>query len=108
MLALAGVLYFAAEKRVTPQVLCLAIFVLVIFQLAINPELTYRGREADFPPGSLSILTQSRVLGLSELWIGVEVVKFVAGGVLAIFLIRFKSKVRARRISDPEPLARAS
>ena len=66
VLALAGLLYFAAEKRVLPQILCLAIFVLVVFQLAMNPELAYRGREADFPPGSLSLGTQERVLALGK------------------------------------------
>jgi hypothetical protein len=104
---LAGLLYFAAEKRIMPQVLCLAIFVLVVFQLAINPELTYRGREADFPPGSLSLGTQARVLALTEIWIGVEIAKFIVGSVLAAFLFSLKSKRRSRRTADPVTLVRA-
>jgi hypothetical protein len=100
VLALAGLLYFAAEKRVLPQILCLAIFVLVVFQLAMNPELAYRGREADFPPGSLSLGTQERVLALGEIWAGVEVAKFIVGGVLAALLFSFKSTRRSRRSID--------
>ncbi len=107
ILALSALLYFAAEKRVVPQILCLSIVVLVVFQLAMIPEWTYRGREADFPPGSLSLSTQSRVLALTELWIGVEVVKFIVGGVLAGFLFSYKSRRRARRNTDPVTLARA-
>ena len=60
-LLLAGVLYFAAEKRAMPQILCGLMLVLVLFQLAINPELAFRGREADFPPGSQTLGTQARV-----------------------------------------------
>lgn len=101
ILALAGLLYFAAEKRILPQVLCLAIFVLVVFQLAINPELTYRGREADFPPGSLSLGTQARALALAEIWGGVEIAKLIVGAVLAVFLFAFKSTRRTRRSVDP-------
>jgi hypothetical protein len=107
VLLLSGLLYFAAEKRIMPQILCLAIFVLVIFQLAINPELTYRGREADFPPGSLTLGTQARVLGLTEIWVGVEIAKVIVGGVLAAFLFAFKSKRRSRRTADPVTLVRA-
>jgi len=107
ILALSPLLYFAAEKRIVPQILCLSIIVLVVFQLAILPEWTYRGREADFPPGSLSLATQSRVMALMELWIGVEVVKFMVGGVLAGFLFSYKSRRRARRTTDPVTLARA-
>jgi hypothetical protein len=101
ILALAGLLYFAAEKRILPQILCLAIFVLVVFQLAINPELAYRGREADFPPGSLSLGTQARVLALAEVWAGVEIVKLIVGGVLAVILFSFRSTRRSRRSVDP-------
>jgi len=104
---LSGLLYFAAEKRVMPQVLVLAIFVLVVFQLAINPEVAYRGREADFPPGSLSLGAQGRALALTELWIGVEIAKLIAGGILAAHLFSLKSRRRSRRTTDPQVLSRA-
>jgi len=107
VLALAGLLYFAAEKRILPQILCLVILVLVIFQLAIGPELAYRGREADFPPGSLSLDTQSRVLALTEIWAGVEIAKFIVGCALAAFLFSFRSKRRPRRSNEPVSLVRA-
>jgi hypothetical protein len=105
LLLLAGVLYFAAEKRILPQILCLAILVLVVFELAIDPEMAYRGREADFPPGSRELGTQARVWALTEIWIGVETAKLAVGGVLAAFIFSYKSKRRARRSSDPASLA---
>src|SRR5437016_6318966 len=43
-LLLAGVLYLAAEKRPMPQILCGLMLALVLFQLAIHPELAFRGR----------------------------------------------------------------
>jgi hypothetical protein len=105
LLLLAAVLYFAADKRILPQILCLAMLVLVIFEIAINPEMAYRGREADFPPGSLAVAAQARVWALTEIWIGVEAVKLAVGGVLTAFLISYKSKRRTRRSDDPEALA---
>ena len=55
---------------------------LVLFQLAIQPELTFRGREADFPPGNQSLGTQARVWALTEVWIGAESAKLLIGGLL--------------------------
>ena len=107
LLLLAAVLWFATERRWIPQLLCLAVFVLVVFQLAISPEWVYRGREGDFPPGSLSPSTQSRVSGLTALWMGVEAVKLILGGGLTAFVLSYKSKRRARRTSDPVVLVRA-
>ena len=101
ILLLAGVLYFAAERRVLPQILCLTMLALVVFGLAIHPELVYRGREADFPPGSLAQGTQTRARILTEIWMGAEMVKLGIGGILAAFLFSFKSTRRTRRNHDP-------
>lgn len=99
-LLLAGVLYLAAEKRPVPLVLCGLMLTLVLFQLAIHPELTYRGREADFPPGSQALGIQARVWALTEVWIGAESAKLLIGGLLASFMFTYKSRRRARRIDD--------
>ena len=99
-LSLATVLYFAAEKRPLPQILCGLMLAMVLFQLAINPEWAYRGREADFPPGSQTLGIQARVWALTEVWIGVESAKLVIGGVLAGYMFTYKSRRRARRPDD--------
>src|SRR5579863_4846792 len=50
---LGGCLYFATQKRLLSLVLCGVMLSLVLFQFwAVMPEMTYRGRETDFPPGS--------------------------------------------------------
>ena len=100
-LLLAAVLYFAAEKRIMPQVLCGLMLAFVLFQLAIDPELIFRGREADFPPGSQSLGAQARMWVLVEIWIGVEVAKFIIAGTLANYIFTYKSRRRARRIEEP-------
>jgi len=99
-LLLAAVLYFAAEKRWIPQVLCGLMLALVLFQLAIHPELAYRGREADFPPGSRTFGTQARAWALSEVWIGAESVKLLIGGLLTVLVIGHKSRRRSRALGD--------
>jgi hypothetical protein len=99
-LLLFGVLYFAAEKRPLPQILCGLMLALVLFQLAINPEWAYRGREADFPPGSQTLGTQARVWALTEVWIGAESAKLLIGALLASYLFTYKSRRRSRRMAD--------
>lgn len=99
-LLVAGVLYFATEKRAMPQILCGLMLVLVLFQLAINPELIYRGREADFPPGNQSLGTQARVWALDEVWIGAEAAKLLIGALLAGYMFTYKTRKRSRRIAD--------
>src|SRR5450432_3745045 len=69
-LLLAAALYLAAGKHWIPQMLCGLMLALVLFQLAIQPELTFRGREADFPPGNRALGTQARVWALTEVWVG--------------------------------------
>ncbi len=99
-LILGAVLYFAAEKRAMPQILCGLMLVLVLFQLAIQPELSFRGREADFPPGSQTLGTKARVWALTEVWIGAESAKLLIGVFLASYLFSYKSRRRAQKIDD--------
>jgi hypothetical protein len=99
-LILGAVLYFAAEKRAMPQILCGLMLVLVLFQLAIQPEFSYRGREADFPPGSQTLGTKARVWALTEVWIGAESAKLLIGALLASYLFSYKSRRRLQKIDD--------
>lgn len=105
-LVLAAVLYLAMEKRVLPLVLCGAMVALVLFQLAIHPELAFRGQEADFPPGSQSIGVRARMFLLIEIWVGVEAAKLIVGGVLVGYVFTYKSLRRSRRGNDPAVLER--
>jgi hypothetical protein len=107
-LVLAGILYLAAEKRMLPIVLCGLMLVFVIFQLAILPELGYRGRQADFPPGSETLGVVARVLALIEIYIGAEIAKLLVGGILAAYVFVYKSRRRLRRddeLSDIDRIA---
>jgi hypothetical protein len=106
-LVLAAVLYLAAGKRWIPQILCGLMLALVLFQLAIQPELTFRGREADFPPGNQTLGTQARVWALSEVWIGAESAKLLIGGLLTALILSHKSRKRSRRVGDDEFGARS-
>jgi hypothetical protein len=97
-LALGGCLFLATQRRIFPLVLCGLMLVLVLFQFgAISPEIAYRGREADFPPGSSNIGTVTRLLALQQVYFGVEVVKLIAGGLLASYLFVFRTQRRSRK-----------
>jgi hypothetical protein len=97
-LLVAAVLYLAVGKRWIPQMLCGLMLALVLFQLAIQPEFTFRGREADFPPGNQSLGAQARVWALSEVWIGAESAKLLIGGLLTALMIGHKSRKRSFRL----------
>jgi hypothetical protein len=75
---------------------------LVLFQLAIQPEFTFRGREADFPPGNQMLGTQARVWALSEVWMGAETAKLLIGGLLTGLMLSHKSRKRSRRGEDED------
>jgi hypothetical protein len=106
-LLLAGVLYLAAGKRWIPQILCGLMLALVLFQLAIQPELTFRGRAADFPPGNQMLGTQARVWALTEVWIGAESAKLLIGGLVTALMLTHKSRRRSRRGEEEDFGARS-
>jgi preprotein translocase subunit SecG len=97
-LILGGCLYLGTQKRVFPIVLCGAMLVLVLFQhFGLAPELAYRGRETDFPPGNALVGPIERLRALQAVYYGAEIVKLVAGGILASYLFVFRSSRRSSR-----------
>ena len=99
---LALFLYLTTDRRILPPILCVLMLVLVMFEyFAITPEFTYRGREADFPPGSLAFGAEARVWVLTEVLIGAEGAKLLIGGVLASYLFSYRTRRRVRKVDDP-------
>jgi len=103
-LSMGGCLYFATQKRLLSLVLCGIMLSLVLFQFwAITPEMAYRGRETDFPPGSTSSAVMMRVYLLYQMLVMTEVLKLVVGGVLASYLFAFRTS-RKRSRSELEAI----
>jgi hypothetical protein len=100
-IVLALFLYLTTDRRILPPVLCGLMLALVMFEyFAITPEFIYRGREADFPPGSQAFGAEARAWVLTEVLIGAEAAKLLIGGVLASYLFSYRSrKVRKTRVS---------
>jgi hypothetical protein len=94
-LLLGGCLLLATQRRILPLVLCsLMLAVVLVEHIAISPELAYRGRATDFPPGSLVFGAQARVWVLSQIYVGMEITKLVMGGILISYLFYFRRRVR--------------
>ena len=111
-LVLGACLYFATQKRIISVVMCGVMLALVIFQfVGVTPELTYRGREADFAPANATSVVV-RTLLLYQILVVTEGLKLVVGGILASYLFVFRtSRKRIRtRASDleeqPEPFSK--
>jgi hypothetical protein len=85
-------LYFATQKRTLSMVLCGVMLGLVLFQFwAITPELSYRGRDTDFPPGSGTSSAMVRTLLLYQVMVVSEGLKLIVGGILASYLFTFRT-----------------
>jgi hypothetical protein len=97
-LVLGGCLFLGTQKRVFPILLCSAMLVLALFQhFGLASELAYRGRETDFPPGNASVGPIERLRALQAIYYGAELMKLIAGGVLASYLFVFRSSRRSSR-----------
>lgn len=100
-LALGLCTFMGTQKRAFPLVLCGVMLVAVIFQhVAISPELAYRGRETDFPPGNTLFGPQARVWAMQQMFGVVEAVKLLVGGVLLSYLFVFRTGRRVRKMHD--------
>lgn len=94
-------LYFATQRRILPLVLCGIMLILTLFQHgALSPELAYRGRDTDFPPGSTQLALITRVWALRQVYYGVEIAKLLAGGVLASYLFVFRTSRRGNSLKE--------
>jgi hypothetical protein len=100
-LALGVFLFRGTQKRAFPLFLCAIMLMLALFQyFALTPELTYQGRETDFPPRSNEVAAMARVLALRYDFAGMEIVKLIAGVILAGYLFLFRAPRRGRKETD--------
>ncbi len=96
-IVLGAFLYLGTQKKILPLVLCGAMLLVVLFQhFAVTPELTFRGREADFPPGNVAFGIRTRVLLLAQIYWGAEALKLLMGAALSIYLFAFRTSKRTR------------
>jgi hypothetical protein len=108
-IVLAICLFLGTQKRILPLVLCGLLLLLVMFEhFGLTPELTYRGREADFPPGSALLDTQMRVLMLTQVYAGIEGAKLLVGAVLTSYLFVFRTRQRVRKVDETVSTRRGS
>jgi hypothetical protein len=99
-LILGACLFLGTQRRIFPMVFCGLMLIMVIFEhLGITPELAYRGREADFPPGNASYGAQTRVWALYQVYAWVEGTKFVLGTLLSGYLFIFRARRTRKQIN---------
>jgi uncharacterized membrane protein YphA (DoxX/SURF4 family) len=105
-LVLGACLFMGTQKRILPLVLCgLMLMVVVVQHTGVTPELAYRGRLADFPPGNNITGIVLRVYALEQVYVWVESVKLLVGVVLASYLFVFRahrSRKQLHAIDHPD------
>jgi len=96
-LAVGGCLFLGTQKRIFPLILAGVMLLIVVFQhVGVTPELAYRGRLADFPPGNNITGILLRVYALEQVYAWVEGAKLFVGIVLASYLFVFRAR-RSRK-----------
>jgi hypothetical protein len=103
-MSLLACLFLGTQRRILPMLLCGIMLVMVLFQLNIFSELSYRGKETDFPPGSTALGPTTRYLMLEQVHIGTEIMKYIAGIMLAGFLFIFRTSRRRISMKDVDPV----
>ena len=103
---LGGCLYFATQKRTALVSLVRdhADFLVLFRFWTITPEMAYRGRETDFPPGSTTPATMVRASLLYEMLVVTEILKLIVGGILASYLFAFRTSRRRSSRHEVEPV----
>ena len=100
--ALALTLFLGTQRRFLPLLLCAIMLAMVLFQLRTNTELAYRGKETDFPPGSTALGPTTRYLLLQQIYIGAEIMKYIAAAILASYLFIFRTSRRRKEVIEME------
>ena len=116
-LVAAGVVYLATEKRPLPMIFSGLMLTLVLVQFfAVSPELSYRGRQTDFPhsvddlqTGVHGIAPNDNGVGtLTALFTVTEAAKLITGAILASYLFYYRSRKRKRKDEDIAEIAKAA
>ena len=92
----------ATDRKPVPPIMAGLMLILVLFQYyAVTPELSFRGREADFPPGDANVDTRARVWLMTQVYAGTEAALVLIGGALASYVAAYKSRRRVRAGGNP-------
>jgi hypothetical protein len=100
-LILAASLFLGTQRRMFPLVVCGLMLVMLIFEhLGITPELAFRGRDTDFPPGNAALGLLVRMYALGQVYAWVEGSKMVLGVLLAGYLFIFRARRTRKQIDS--------
>lgn len=102
-LILAGTLFLGTQRRAFPMIICGLMLIMLIFEhVGVTPEIAFRGRITDFPPGSASTDSLVRMYAIGQVYAWVEGAKLVFGILLSGYLFIFRARRSAsRRSTDP-------
>lgn len=91
-IVLAGALFLGTQRRIFPLVVCGLMLLMVLFEhIGVSPELAFRGRETDFPPGNTALSSLVRMYALGQVYGWVEGAKLVLGVLLGGYLFIFRA-----------------
>ena len=95
-------IFFAADHKLVPTVVAAFLLALALFQyFSVSPELAYRTRQVDFPPGSGDAAAVQRARSIAKVYLSTDGVEVFLGTLLGVYVLTFRSRRRTRARRAP-------
>ena len=98
-------MFIAADRRLIPTIMAAFMLALALFQyFSVNPELAYRTRQVDFPPGRGNPVLEDQARGITKMYLATDAAQVSLGILLSLYVMAYKSRRRtkSRRITTNE------
>ena len=106
-LILVPAMFFATDRKLVPTIMATFMLALALFQyFTVQPELGYRTRQVDFPPGRGNQASEERAAGIAKIYLATDGCQVLFGTLMGLYVMTYRSRRRtqARRVSSSELL----
>jgi len=96
-MALVPAIFFAADRKLLPTVMAAFLLALALFQyFSVYPELAYRTRQVDFPPGRSNAAAVQRARSIAKVYLTTDGAEVFLETLLSVYMLTFRSRRRTR------------
>jgi hypothetical protein len=95
-------MFFAVDRRLLPTVFAAFLLALALFQyFSVGPELAYRTRQIDFPPGRGNPAAEQRARAIAKIYVSTDGAEVFLGMVLSVYVLMYRSRRRTHSRRAP-------
>jgi hypothetical protein len=101
-IVLVPAIFFAADRKLLPTVMAGFLLALALFQyFSVYPELAYRTRQVDFPPGRGNAAMGQRARSIAKVYLTTDGAEVFLETLLSVYVLTFRSRRRTRSRRAP-------